>query len=434
MAMNKAGHKSLSVVFTSLIILTLVLMGPANAVSILISEPNDANQGGDVEFTVTVDLTTPDMYLPVAYTNLIFTNPDGSQFECKVFNDGSTDCDNINAEVTFDTSYGEGHQFGYGYGYQPDYGYGYEYTYFGYGYGYGYGYWDENGQITYDITLHLEENSQVGEYKVKAETFVASEDSFDDNQGFDYCDTMLGMYRGYYNARNENGSFYDPALDLHPDGVIDLSDISVFGAHHSDDAELFGRFVEFFRFRANQTVNPELDVYPEDEGDGIINLSDVVIFAQHYFSEDADVWCAEQISLIPGVERAYLSEEQSFVVSEETQEQNTPNGGGPSGGSGGCGQGYVRDEITGQCVLDTTQLNIEPTTTEGPTEGEGQEGSGEENGNRQSGEGTDVFNAITGAVVGAGDSIGLGETLSYLLSLLIFALIITGFVRVFRRK
>jgi hypothetical protein len=431
MAMNKTAHKSLSVIFTSLIIVTLILMGPASAINIIISEPNDANQGENVTFQVKVDLDTPDMYVPLAYTNLIFTNPDGSNFECKVFNDGSTNCGNIDVITTIDATYGEGPQLGYGYGY----GYGYDYTYFGYGYGYGYQ--GENGQITYDITLHLDSNSQVGEHKVKAETYVATEDSNDDNQGFGYCDTMLGMYESYNYSLSHNGSFYDPVLDLHPDGKIDLSDVSVFATNHfsindSGDSVLFGRFVEFFRYRGNQGINPELDVYPEDGGDGILNLSDYVIFASHYYADGSEAWCADQISLIPGVERIYISNEVSFEVSSVPVDEPNPSGGPSSTGGKSnltktCAEGYFRDELSGFCLLEKS--------AEDETEKEASVTGGEEDGTTQTGQtGNNVFSAITGAVVGAGEKIGLGETFSYLLTLFLLALIISGIVRVSRKR
>ena len=212
MAMNSNKHKISSILFTTLIIFTLVLMGPASAITINIGEPNDANQGEDVQFQVSVDLDTPDMYLPIAYTTLIFTNPDNTQFECRVYNDGSTNCDNIEVIVTSNLTYGQGIQYGYGYGY----GYGYEYTHFGYGYGYGYA--GENGQMTYDVTLHLESDSQIGDYAVRAETYVASEDSI--NSEYSPCEIMLGMYRTHYVLINQEGSYYDPELDLNEDGTF----------------------------------------------------------------------------------------------------------------------------------------------------------------------------------------------------------------------
>ena len=412
MTMNNNKHKALSVLFTTFIIFTLVLMGPANAISINIDEPNDANQGEDVNFQVTVDLDTPDMYLPIAYTTLIFTNPDNTQFECKVYNDGSTNCDNIDVIITSDLTYGQGNQFGYGYGYQPSYGYGYEYTYFGYGYGYGYA--GENGQISYDVTLHLAGDSQIGDYTVKAETYVASEDSID--SPYSPCEIMLGRYQEYFVLMNQDGSYYDEELDLNDDGTIDLSDIVIFAADYSDDAVLYGRFQEFMRFEGNQTFDPALDL----NDDGIINLSDIVLFA----ANQDESWCAAQLDLVEeGVERIYISNEVEFTVSIIPTEPLQDNPGG-SGSSTYCADGYER--INGRCVL-IEQPEEEPTDLEDQTSEDDLETStGDEN--------KGFFSAITGAVVGAGESIGLGETTSYLFALFLLGMIIVGTTRRFRKK
>ena len=50
--MKSKKHKSISVFLTSLVIVTLILMGPANAISINISNPNDATQGEKVNFEI----------------------------------------------------------------------------------------------------------------------------------------------------------------------------------------------------------------------------------------------------------------------------------------------------------------------------------------------------------------------------------------------
>ena len=409
MAMNSNKHKISSILFTTLIIFTLVLMGPASAITINIGEPNDANQGEDVQFQVSVDLDTPDMYLPIAYTTLIFTNPDNTQFECRVYNDGSTNCDNIEVIVTSNLTYGQGIQYGYGYGY----GYGYEYTHFGYGYGYGYA--GENGQMTYDVTLHLESDSQIGDYAVRAETYVASEDSI--NSEYSPCEIMLGMYRTHYVLINQEGSYYDPELDLNEDGTIDLSDIVVFATNYSGDAELFGRFQEFMRFNGDQTFNPALDL----NGDGIINLSDIVLFA----SNQEESWCAVQLDLIDeGVERTYVSDEVEFTVSSVPVEQSQTGNYGGGRSSGGNNQ-PVAD------VEPVEEQNAEDYNNPETSTGDKLETStGDENIGFFSG----FFSAITGAVVGAGESLGLGETMYYLFALFLLGMIVVGIARRFRKK
>ena len=425
--MNKTGHKSISVIFTSLIIMTLVLMGPASAVNSNISDIDNAIQGADVEFQVKIKLESPDMNLPIAYTTLIFTNPDETTFECKVYNDGTTNCDNIDVVATFDYSYNEGPQLGYGYGYDQGYGYGYDYTYFGYGYGYGYQ--GEDGQITYDVTLHLANDAQTGEYTVMAETYAITEDSNDDNQGFGYSDTMLGMYREYFLLAAEGSSHidlvfedeelvvtkvpglnhnslmpyyvhYDPIIDLNEDGRINLIDVSLLASEHSDDAELFGRLIEFFRYSVNEEINPELDL----NNDGEINLADISIFAENYGDEE---WCANQISLIPGVERVYVSNAQTFDVA------NRPTSGTPHRRRTlVCGDGY--ENIDNICVLKEVENEDEQENPLSTTE----------DGSSSAFDG--LLGAITGAVVGAGEKVGLSSTASFLLAMLVSLLAIVG--------
>jgi hypothetical protein len=425
MKMNTHKHKAMSVLFTTFIIFTLILMGPANAITINIDEPNDANQGGDVEFQVTVDLESPDQYLPIQYTTLIFTEPNGNEFTCTVFNDGTTSCPNVDVIINIQSTYGQGHQLGYGYGY----GYGYDYTYFGYGYGYGYA--GENGQITYDVTLHLDGDAQTGDYQVKAETYVASEDSIQDSP-YSYCGIMEGMYNEYIYLNGLNGSYYDEDLDLYFDGVIDLSDVVVFGQNYTEeeDSVLFGRFQEFIRFtNDNGSINPSLDTYPEPNGDGIISLSDIIIYAGNMNDE---AWCADRLgNLDEGVERLYTSNEQTFTVSSVPVDNPEPNNGGGSSSRGGSlltceEEGY--EMVDGECVYMPRNGSREeqPVVTE--------ESDNEENNNLETSGNGGFFNAITGAVTGAGGAIGLGETMSYLFALFLLGIIIIGLTRKFRKS
>jgi hypothetical protein len=423
MEMKGNKHKAFSILFTTFIIFTLVLMGPANAITINIDEPNDANQGGDVQFQVTVDLDTPDMYLPIQYTNLIFREPNGNEFTCTIFNDGTTSCPNVDVIISIDTSYGQGNQVGYGYGY----GYGYDYTYFGYGYGYGYA--GENGQITYDVTLHLDSESQTGDYQVKAETYVASEDSVEDSP-YSYCGIMQGMYNEYYYLSGVDGVYYDEVLDLYNvdnDSIINLSDFIVFAQNYTEeeDSVLFGRFQEFFRFTTdNGSINPSLDTYPELDGDGMITLSDIVIYANNM---DDEAWCADRLgNYNEGVERLYTSNDQTFTVSSLPVDDPQPNPGNGGGGSASyCADGY--EKIGFKCVL--IEQEEEPVELEEKT---GEDGNDLEASNGDENKG--FFNAITGAVVGAGDFVGLGETMSYLFALFLLGIIIVGSTRRFRKR
>jgi hypothetical protein len=70
-AMNQQKRRSLSVMFTFLIITTLILIGPAQAVQVnIITEPNNAVAGEDVIFVAEVKIEDQDAYVPITYTIL----------------------------------------------------------------------------------------------------------------------------------------------------------------------------------------------------------------------------------------------------------------------------------------------------------------------------------------------------------------------------
>lgn len=156
----KTKKSMISVLLTTFVIGLILLSGPASAVVVdFATAPNDANKGSDVSFTITVDINDPDNYLPVQYTNLIFTSPDGSTNTCKVYMDGSDDCDDVEVVLTNDMGY----DYGYGYGYDNNNGYGYNF-----GYGYGYGYASSYGQITFDVVWSTPTALVDGVYYVQA--------------------------------------------------------------------------------------------------------------------------------------------------------------------------------------------------------------------------------------------------------------------------
>jgi len=418
--------KSVSIFLTLFVIITLVMLGPASAISLNLSAPNDAAQGQDVEFSINMELETPDQYLPIAYTELVFTGPDGFEETCKVFNDGSyMDCAlDLTIEVVFNTGYGQGYGIGYGYGYN----YGYNYQFFGYGYGYGYGSYGEEPEATYNIIWHTTNEIDAGDYNVQARMHVIQDDYYDELP-FSYCDVMLGMYREWYHFAGNGSSYYDPYIDLHYDGVIDLSDIAVFAAEHSDDAEMYGRFVEYLRLvSSNGTINPQLDVFPEG-GDGVIDLSDVAFFSQHYYAENSEAWCAIQIDRYhEGNYEIYETNSESFEITVPEEQQNNGNGGRDPARRGGYNN-------INQTINDTT-----PTDQGNNQELNQQEGNGEDLLNNEASTTTDaqgggnIFSAITGAIAGVGNSLGLGATVSYLIALLILVLVILGIFRRVNKK
>ncbi|MCD4760163.1 LamG domain-containing protein [archaeon] len=220
--MNGGFHKSISVVFTLAVIVMLVFLGPASAVQVILSQPSDITQGQAVSFDITVEFDNPDQYLPIQYTDIIFTGPNDFEETCRVYNDGSYDnCDlNIDVTVSFDTGYGDGLGFGY------DYNDGNYYN-FGEGYGYGYGYYGTTPEISYNIIWHTPSGINPGEYEVRADMYAIGEDQYQDYYGFSYCGAMEGMYIEWLSL-NPQGTDYDSNLDLYPDGKIDISDIIIF--------------------------------------------------------------------------------------------------------------------------------------------------------------------------------------------------------------
>ena len=401
--------KSVSVFLTLMVIVTLVMLGPASAISLNLAAPNNAVQGQDVSFSVNMELNYPDQYLPIAFTEFVFTGPNGFQETCKVYNDGSyTDCSlDLDVDVIFNTGYGIGDRLSYGYGYN----YGQNYQYFGYGYGYGYGNYENGSEATYNIIWHTPADANAGDYQVKARMHVVQADYYDQIP-YDYCDVMFGMYQEWFYQVGSNMSYYDPELDLNVDGIVDLQDVGIFSQNNSADSVMYGRFEEFFRIpRENNNINSYLDVFPEDEGDGILSLSDVGVFSKRYYGEHNEAWCAVQLTGYNEKKyEIYESDKESFEITVPSQAQT-------SGGSSG-----RRSELTS----DEEIIEINPVDEQN-TEGNNVSGNGgsvnnEDSTNQE--ESTNILGAITGAVTGLGSVIGLGSTPSYLLAIFILLMII----------
>lgn len=397
----------------------LVLLGPASAVQIILNAPDDIIQGEDVSFNVTVEFDVPDQYLPIQYTDIIFTGPNSFEKTCRVYNDGSySNCDlDLDIIVSFNTGFGEGIGFGY------DYGYG-SYHAFGEGYGYGYGYYGGVPEINYEIIWHTVRDLPAGEYDVKAEMFALGDDQYQDFYGFSYCGAMEGMYIEWISL-NPPESDYDSNLDLYEDGVIDLSDIVIFSQNrfneswcgiYSGDEDcsiLYGRFKEFYRIRSNGGYNENLDL--NDDAD--VDFDDLLIFLQNR----EETWCADQIAfLFEAVSHIFGSSTESFNI-------NSPVETTSSGDSRG-----RRNPIN-----ETNETLIEVEENNNEEELLSEEQVVEETPVLISEESKNLFNSITGAVTGLGDSIGLGATLSYIAAILLFFIILLGgfgIVRVVKRR
>lgn len=165
----KRNKSSFSILLTVLVVFALFLAGPASALTVLIENgPNDANHGSDVSFDVTVEINSQDAYLPIKYTNLLFTGPNSFSKTCRINPDGSDNCADVDVTITSTSNFGYG--YGYGYGYDAGTGYGYNF-----GNGYGYGYDGASGAITYHVIYHTPSDLTTGTYNAKANVYVESQ-------------------------------------------------------------------------------------------------------------------------------------------------------------------------------------------------------------------------------------------------------------------
>lgn len=162
-------YSKFSILLTILIVFALFLAGPASALTVLIENgPNNANRGSDVSFDVTVEINSQDAYLPIKYTNLLFTGPNSFSKTCEINPDGSDNCADVDVTIISTSNFGYG--YGYGYGYDAGIGYGYNF-----GYGYGYGYNGASGAITYHVVYHTPSDLTTGTYNAKANVYVESQ-------------------------------------------------------------------------------------------------------------------------------------------------------------------------------------------------------------------------------------------------------------------
>lgn len=168
--MDRIGyHKGLiSVLLTGFVIALLLLSGPVSALTLSITQPNNADKGNDVSFSITSEINDPDL-LPISYTNLIITGPNGFSKTCKINSDGTDDCADVDVTVSSSptVTYAAGSQYGYD-----------AYLGFGYNLGYGFGYQGSGtGTITYDVVWHTPSTLEDGTYNANAEVFAQGSSS-----------------------------------------------------------------------------------------------------------------------------------------------------------------------------------------------------------------------------------------------------------------
>ncbi len=146
--------KFISFGLTGFIVTLLVLLGPAQAFTINLTEPTQ--NGNTVNFQLSIDIEDQDQNVPVEYTLIKIQGPNGFEETAKLYPNGTIESNNLTLSVQTiiaDNSYG----YGYGYGYNNGYGYDF---------GYGYGYNNVNGnELIFNITLNTT-GFEPGNYKV----------------------------------------------------------------------------------------------------------------------------------------------------------------------------------------------------------------------------------------------------------------------------
>jgi len=148
------------------VVISLILLGPVEAVMVSLSQPNDADKGSDVSFSATVEIKDSDL-LPIEYTEIILSGPDGFSKTCKIYSDGTDNCDDVDVTVSKSSL---SDTYGYQYGLDENIGYGYN---LGTGYGYKPA---EIGSITYDVVWHTSSDLTDGTYDVQIGVYAVGSD------------------------------------------------------------------------------------------------------------------------------------------------------------------------------------------------------------------------------------------------------------------
>lgn len=161
-------------IITLFIVSILIISGPGQAVSVVISGLNPSySQGNSINFTMLITINDRDKFVPM--TNITLDITGARSFNGTFRLDGTPiSGDPIISLMPVSTpqpdqygyGYGYGYNLGYGYGYNPVYGYGYN---FGYGYGYGYGYGVGGSDVTYKYNFSINTTSlPLGNYTAVA--------------------------------------------------------------------------------------------------------------------------------------------------------------------------------------------------------------------------------------------------------------------------
>ncbi len=168
---NVTGNRGKSLVPSTIITLVIVVMlimsGPAQAVAVNIAGLQDSyTKGNDIEFQVKIDINDPDQYVSITNISLDLTGPlNKTIFFALNGKQISGDCKIKVKPVSIpkgDFGYGNGHGYDYRAGYGYDFGYGY-------GYGYNSGSGGEKISFIYNVTIDTDKKCfAAGNYSVVA--------------------------------------------------------------------------------------------------------------------------------------------------------------------------------------------------------------------------------------------------------------------------
>src|SRR3989344_4066640 len=170
----KYKNSFIGIFFTVLVIGLLILSGPASAIDVsLTTPPVDVSKDSTEEFTI--DITVNDgEFLPLLYTDLIFTNELNNEISCKIDDKNQVSgCSFIYKVSRTVSNLNGGYGYGYGYGYDSNNNLGYD----NFGYGYGYGPASGSGTITYTLSVDTKKlpGSFLGKNKVVAKVYGGNE-------------------------------------------------------------------------------------------------------------------------------------------------------------------------------------------------------------------------------------------------------------------
>jgi hypothetical protein len=208
---SRGRGKSLvpSTIITLAIVAMLILSGPAQAVSVLISGQDSFTNDKNIEFQLAIELNENDKFVPLSNISLDLT---GNVSKRAVFDlNGKRISGNCGIEIN-PVLAPNSSNFGYGSGSGYDTGTGYGYD-FGNGYGYGYGYGGGGGKISFIYNVSIENTClSTGSYTVVA--------TLNTNQNVAFHSSPFNFVLKPGNALNADVEIHPETLNLASKGTI----------------------------------------------------------------------------------------------------------------------------------------------------------------------------------------------------------------------